>query len=327
MRRLVAVLLIVATGAVAAPSAQAAPPRCNGLAELCDRPLGAVAFPTSHNSMSSAADGFRGPNQGATMAEQLDDGIRGFQIDAYLGSARGDRVYTDVATSVPAQTDLPEPLLQAGLRLHDRLASVPADGTSKVYLCHTLCELGAITMRSAFDDVARFLDEHPDEVLLFVVEDYVQPDRLLAVLDAAGLHDELLPVPSGSPLPTLGEMLDAGKRLVVTLENGDAPPLLPNAFAALVEETPFTFHRIGDLRTPASCVDNRGVTDAPIFQLNHWVTPAGPRRSRVVNFAVLRDRVAECTELRGRAPTLVAVDFAEDSAVLEVSRSINRAER
>jgi hypothetical protein len=216
-------------------------------------------------------------------------------------------------------------VLRVGLRLHERLASAPADGSDEVYLCHTLCELGAITMRSAFDDVARFLRSHPDEVLLFVVEDYVPPDRLLAELDAAGLHDELLPVTAASSLPTLGEMLDAGKRLLVTLENGDAPPLLPNAFAALVDETPFTFHRIADLRRPASCDDNRGVAGAPIFQLNHWVTPAGPRRSHAVNYGVLRERVAECTERRGRIPTLVAVDFAEDSDVVDVARRLNRA--
>ena len=77
----------------------------------------------------------------------------------------------------------------------------------------------------------------------------------------------------------------------------------------------------------AGHVEHRGVAAAPIFQFNHWVTPAGYRRSRAVNFAPLGARIAACRELRGRAPTLVAVDFAETSDVLQVVRDLNRRVR
>ena len=43
-----------------------------------------------------------------------------------------------------------------------------------------------------------------------------------------------------------------------------------------------------------------------------------------MNFDRLRERVAECTEVRGRVPTLVAVDFSETSDVLDVVREVNR---
>ena len=60
-----------------------------------------------------------------------------------------------------------------------------------------------------------------------------------------------------------------------------------------------------------------------MFQFNHWVTPAGRRRSETVNYERLRERVEECTEVRGRRPTLVAVDFAEASDVHDVVRELN----
>lgn len=309
----------------AARTADATPRRCNGSAVLCEVPLGDVAFATTHNSMASTADGFRPPNQATSMATQLRAGIRGFQIDAYEGFPRGGRVYTDVAGSFgDVATDLPRTFVRSAEAIHRRLGAPPPGTPSTVHLCHTFCELGAVRMDTVAREVRAFLDRNPEEVLVFVIEDHVTPDRIRAVLDDTGLGGELLAVTAGAPLPTLGAMIDAGTRLLVTLENGDGGPTLPNAFSALVEETPFTFLTTSSLRGPASCVVNRGPASAPVFQLNHWVTPAGLRRSKVVNYGRLRTRVAQCAEVRGRMPTLVAVDFAETSALLDVVRELNR---
>ena len=73
---------------------------CNGSAELCERLLDEVALATTHNSMNAAADGFVYPSQGSGIAVQLEDGVRGLLVDAYLGSVRragdDDIVYTDL---------------------------------------------------------------------------------------------------------------------------------------------------------------------------------------------------------------------------------------
>ena len=329
--------LVALTGCVAlagvAPSASATTvavraPECNGQAELCDRALGDVAFATTHNSMASSADRFRPPNQRDGIEDQLRDGIRGFQIDVYEGFARGGSVYTDLQGSFGDRTtDLPRPLVRVAEQIHHRLGAPPPGTPSTVYLCHTFCELGAIPFSTVAEQFRTFLDEQPREVLVVVIEDYVTPQRILEVLTAAGLADELLAVAPGQPLPTLGAMIDAGTRLFVTLENGDGGPTLPNAFAELVEETPFTFTTTGSLRGAASCRANRGPASAPVFQFNHWVTPAGPRRSEAVNHRRLQQRVDDCEEVRGRTATLVAVDFAETSDVHEVVHDLNRPGR
>jgi hypothetical protein len=161
-------------------------------------------------------------------------------------------------------------------------------------------------------------------VLVFVVEDYVTPERLRAALAARGLDRELVSVHPGTPLPTLRHMIDAGTRLLVALENGDGGPTMPSAFTGLVEETPFTFVQPLALRASSSCDANRGVDGSPVFQFNHWVTPPTRQLARTVNGSLLRSRVARCSELRGRIPTLVAVDFAESTDVVAIARTLNR---
>jgi hypothetical protein len=57
--------------------------RCNGHPALCDRRLDQVVFPATHNSMSSADDGWLAPNQTHTIKRQLEDGVRALLIDTH----------------------------------------------------------------------------------------------------------------------------------------------------------------------------------------------------------------------------------------------------
>jgi len=59
------------------------PDACNGHAALCDRAFDDVAYPTTHNAMSSEEEGWIPPNQGPALWTQLTDGIRGFMLDVY----------------------------------------------------------------------------------------------------------------------------------------------------------------------------------------------------------------------------------------------------
>ncbi len=59
------------------------PLACNGHPELCDRTFDAVAFPATHNAMSSEEDGWIAPNQGRSTWHQLEDGVRGMMLDVH----------------------------------------------------------------------------------------------------------------------------------------------------------------------------------------------------------------------------------------------------
>jgi hypothetical protein len=211
--------------------------------------------------------------------------------------------------------------------LHSRLGAPPAGTPFDVYLCHVFCELGAVRMVDEMRVLEQFLGSHPRDVVVMVIEDYVPAQRILDALGAVGLDRALYPVGPGAGLPTLEQMIDAGQRLQVSLENGAAPPLLPNAFTGLIQETPFTFRRPRNLEADSSCDGNRGLASSPMFQFNHWVTPAEPVTATRVNSSILDERLRRCSLIRGRGPTLVAVDFAERGDLLREVATLNHSTR
>jgi hypothetical protein len=268
---------------------------CNGRIEFCLRRLDQVAFPTTHNSPTAAEDGFLLPNQERGVTDQLRNGVRGFQIDAYLGSVRsngGARVVF---------TDLDDNKL---------LAIESTVGP----------ELTAQAL-----EFPRFLERNPSEVLVWVVQDELSAPRLGAVLREAGLDRYLATIDWSRPLPTLGSLIGSGQRLVVGLEHGDLGPTLPNAFRdGMVQEVPYNYRSVEALTAPDSCRPLRGRPDAPIFQFNHWVTPAPASASRVANAsAVLGERAQRCMAERGLLPNLVAVDFSERGDLFAVVDELN----
>jgi hypothetical protein len=157
-------------------------------------------------------------------------------------------------------------------------------------------------------------------VLVIVIEDYVLPSAIVDAFERSGLAEKVYRGPPAGPFPTLREMIDRGQQVVVYAENhGGAAPWYTTGYDAALQDTPFTFKRAVLLDTPArwpvSCALKRGPADAPLFLINHWVnTDPTPRPSDAANVnrrAVLVGRARACQQLRGRHPTLLAVDFTE----------------
>ena len=220
------------------------------------------------------------------------------QLDVYEGTVKGGSVYTDFSAPYgKLASDLAPALVAAGQALHQRLGAPPPGTPTEVFMCHGFCELGAIPFRTVADQIHRFLERNPREVLVIVFEDHTSSDRIAAELRASGLDPMLLPVDTGQPLPTLGAMVASGQRVFATLENGDGGPTLRNAFAGLVEETPFTFVRPTALRAAASCAANRGDDGAPVFQFNHWLTPPHRSTANLGQLEIVARRAA-CSDAR-----------------------------
>ena len=78
---------------------------CNGHVLLCDRRLDSIAIAATHNSMSSAEDGFILANHSQGIIPQLESGYRGLLIDLYYGieSERSTVVVTDAAPRTPEE--------------------------------------------------------------------------------------------------------------------------------------------------------------------------------------------------------------------------------
>jgi hypothetical protein len=314
------------------------PAGCNGHVELCSRSLREIALPATHNAMSVPAPGWSAALQDRPISGQLEDGVRGLLVDTHYGERlRGGQVRTvfdspaDLTASLrddPAQ----QGALAAARRLRARLGFRGA-GERGLYLCHSFCELGATPLADMLADVHSFLVMHPADVLVVVNQDHITPADFVAAVKEAGLDRFAFTPPAGDDWPTLREMIDSDRRLVVLAENeAGGAPWYQLAYERLLEETPFSFSAPADLVDPdrlaASCRAERGPEGAPLFLLNHWIntdpTPR-PSNARLVNTrAALLARARACERERSRRTlNLVAVDFYKQGDVFGAVDELN----
>jgi hypothetical protein len=329
-----AAIAIVGTGG-GDEAAAVTPVTCNGYAALCDRPLNEVALAATHNSMASVTiSSWLFGQQDGTIKQQLNDGIRGFLIDTYYGFPVKEGVRTDLS-SLPkrqlAVKEVGEQAVSAAERIRSRLGGKDL-GPRQIYLCHTFCELGAVTLSSALAVFRTYLVSNPGAVIVVINQDEgVKPADIERAFAQSGLLDLVYRGPFG-PFPTLQNMINSGQRLVVMAENdaGDIP-WYPLAYKSVLQETPFRFTNTAQLTESSqladSCRANRGPASAPLFLVNHWIdTSPTPRASAaaVVNaHAALLRRAEMCRSIRRRVPNLVAVDFYKEGDVFGVVRALN----
>jgi hypothetical protein len=316
---------------VAAPPATTA---CNGHDALCDRPLDEVVLPATHNAMSSGPEWYSS-QQDAPIAEQLADGIRGLLIDThYADRLANGRVRTNLQGNVipmAEQDGVSEEAIAAALRLRERLG-FRGEGERGMYLCHTLCELGATPLADGLDDLHDFLVTHPREVVVVINQDYVTPEDFVGAVGDAGLGELVYTPPADDDWPTLGALIDAGTRLVILAENdAGAAPWYQPAYDRLTQETPYKFGQVAQLiardALDASCTSNRGPDDAPLFLINHWISsdprPLPSNAATVNAYEALLGRVRDCERVRGHLPNLIAVDFYRRGDLFAVVDALN----
>lgn len=275
---------------------------CNGHVELCPRRLDQVALAATHNSMSASADGFLLANQTRGILPQLDAGYRGLLIDLWYGTPTASG---PVLTTNPSADGMDAETEAAAERVRARLTGEA--GEVGLYLCHGFCEIGAIEAIDALAGIRQWLLDHPREVIVVFVQDMTEPEDTARAFEESGLADLAYDHVWGTPLPTLDEMITDDRRVfVMAEEDAGAIPWLHDGFS-YTQETPFSFAGADEF----SCEPNRGREDSPLFQVNHFITPALGRNGSINDPEVLVPRLEQCREERGLLPNLVAVDFWE----------------
>jgi hypothetical protein len=336
---LAAAVAVIATGGVDEAPASAAPVTCNGYRALCPRRLNEVVLPATHNSMASVTiPTWLFGQQDGTIADQLEHGIRGLFIDTYYGEPAGSHVRTDLR-SLPkraaAEREIGSEAVRAAESIRNRIGSEPT-GAREIFLCHSFCELGAVTLASALQDLRSFLISNPGDVVTVVNQDEgVSPQDIERAVRRAGLLDLVYRGRLG-PFPTLRQMVDSDQRLVVMAENDAGTiPWYHLAYEAVLQETPFRFTRAAELtdpaRLPASCRPERGPASAPLFLVNHWIDTSPVPRASIAAEVNARDvllrRARLCERIRHRLPNLIAVDFYRRGDVVGAARVLNGVAR
>lgn len=294
---------------------------CNGSARLCGLRLDQVTFAGAHNAMASTADGFEDPSQMLTITDQLELGIRALLIDVYPGFGIDDgRAVTDLRDLPAWRRDLVEPTGRAVAAGAVRRGSPISPGTlPTLFTCHGWCELGAAPFASALRDVDAFLDRHPREVLLLLLEDHADPALIAGAFAETGLVRRAYAY-DGGLLPTLSDLIRSDRRLVVTLENGVTPEPWLTPADDVFAQTPTA--GTPDELTCGGRVDD----DPPMLIVNQWVSTATP--DAAVAAALNRPgptaaRARACGRARGRHPTVIAADFVQAGDIVQAAAEIN----
>ncbi len=311
-----ATVLAVGLGwAFVTTAASAEPRRCNGHAELCNRRYDQVVFPESHNAMSASDLGWLGANQDVPMPDQLASGVRVLHIDTRYWET--PEVTASFASTLPP--DLAEVVLAAAA------ASNPVK--PGVWLCHSLCRLGATKLETGLRQVADFMRNNPNEIVTLDIEDKASPADTVAVFQRSGLARYVYtPGDPRQPWPTLGQMINSGRRVVVFAENHGGTPRWYAPLYQYAMETPYTF------TSPAafSCVPNRGRTGKRLFVMNHFITRAAPSRNdaAVINTrSAIVNRARQCAAKRGHLPNFINVDFSTLGDLTGAVDTLNRVSR
>jgi hypothetical protein len=291
--------------------ARAANEPCNGHPELCDRPINEVAYAASHNSMSIAEYGWVWPMHDGTLTEQLDAGVRALLIDTHY--IEGPEEREAFINSLP-------PKGQEIVRKAQQTIAEPAQEGE--FMCHQFCGLGWTPLEDSLQEVRIWLEENPREVLFVIIQDEITPEDTWAAGTETGLAEYAYTHEQGAPWPTLRELIDSNRRLIVMAENEGPPPEAYLNAWTVTEETPYTFV----MPEQFSCEPNRGDTGKPFFLLNHWIQRGSPNRvdGAIVNeYDFLLQRALQCAEERGQIPNFVAVNWYRQGDLFDVVDTLN----
>lgn len=264
---------------------------CNGLPGACEMRIHEVVLAGVHNGQASAQDGFLvAPNHRYNIIDALNYGYRAINLD--VGNCNGE-----------------------------------------LSLVHGLCRLAKTKALDTFAAINAWMDAHPTEVLIFSIQidqeaggQDVNLQALYEVVEQAGLAAKLFVLVTGESWPTLGEMVNANRRVLFFHYNGggwcvdnqeDAfanicPPGFHDWFA-YAAETDFAFLDTAALDNKiTSCAITRGRATAPFFALNVFLTIPSPvaAADRLNTRDFLEDHMADCSTVNAdRRVNIVFVDF------------------
>lgn len=275
---------------------------CNGHAELCNRSYGNVTFLGAHDSFAHSEDPF------ALAADQRVD--------------------------IPSQLSLGARLLQAQAHVKD----------GALHFCHTDCLLfDGGTVEAYLEKVNTFLKANPNEVLTLI---FTNPEgaSLSGLWDPAFQKSGVASfayVPPSIPVkqsdwPTLGELIDSGKRVVVFLDAGadsdrSVPYILPEF--PMIWETPFS---VTDKKFPCKVDRISGplATTDHMYMINHSLNKnlfdtgiiiSDPIDAKTTNgVPSILANAAGCEGFAaGRAPNFVLLDFVNVGDGLKAVTQLN----
>lgn len=199
------------------------------------------------------------------------------------------------------------------------------NGVATVY--HGFSFLGTTTLASNLTEVKDFLTVNPNEVVTILFETYIPSSMMDSVITQVGLKSMLHVQTLGEPWPTLQEMIDTDKRLVIFSDHNNGQPEQDwyHYMWDFAVETEFE----NNVPSNFSCDFNRGNATNDLFIVNHFVTDASLGtgqidQAEIINqFPYFYNRINDCQLEKQKFPNFPTVDFYERGQTMLVIDSLN----
>lgn len=190
------------------------------------------------------------------------------------------------------------------------------------YLCHSICLYGKDPLARGLGVIKKFLDENPGEIITIIFESYVSAQDTKQAFEESRLINYALEINKGAQWPTLREMINSGKRLVVFTGNGGG------TYPWYLDITDFTWATTWDVRRKRefTCKPDYGSTEMPLFVMNHmltwpFVSPAIAKSANSNPF--LLQRAEKCRAETGRLPNFIVVDYYSIGDIFSAVDALN----
>ena len=200
----------------------------------------------------------------------------------------------------------------------------------ELILYHGTSKLGSSLFSDVLNEFKTFMDENPNEIITLILEDYSSVIELSDALFTSGIIEDLYEYDEAYGWPTLQDMIDLDKRIVLFSDNEVQNP--PSWFNFLWEhavETHFSNESIDDF----SCNFNRGDAQNTLFIFNHFITDFllvlgnlelyNEQVEQVNSNPYFINRVYDCASEKDKFPNFITVDFYDVGDCLEVVNILN----
>jgi hypothetical protein len=211
-------------------------------------------------------------------------------------------------------------------------------------LVHATCGLGFANITKTFAEIAAFMEQNVNEVLLMPTELNFETGGAFTLreMEAAmpmSFRKLLYQHPNDTtPWPTLGGLIHTNQRILFFHYNGERCSNsssmannnnnCPNGFMDWFDyaaESAFSFADTSALNdTKSACNVTRGITSTSFYGVNIFTRIANPAACAVLNTAeFLRQHIAACANSTQRNVNLILIDCWEIGGALTVVHEYN----
>lgn len=199
-------------------------------------------------------------------------------------------------------------------------------GTVSVY--HGSFVLGSEPLSDILQEFDSFLNSNPNEIITIILECNVSSGAIEGEFSNAGLLNKLYAHTVGNQWPTLQQLINDGKNIVLFTDQDDALPSQPwyNYMWTNMVET----HYSVDGPNLFTHDFNRGDSINDLFIFNHFLTDAVigvglEVEATIVNeYNFLMDRIIENYGLKQKFPNFVTLDFVSIGDGMQVVNDLNQ---